>query len=128
MQNHQISVSSATDKTNYFLSFGYFTQDGIVGGNYDRSNYNRMTLRSNITNYLLNDKSRNWLNKIQIGMNASYAHITSKSLETNSEFGSILGSSLTLSPILGVYADDEKAVLDLYKNEPKFTPDRKSVV
>ena len=80
MQNHQVSVSSATDKTNYFLSFGYFTQDGIVGGNYDRYNYSRMTLRSNITNYLLNDKSRNWLNKIQIGMNASYAHITSKSL------------------------------------------------
>ena len=122
MQNHQISVSSATDKTNYFLSFGYLTQDGIVGGNYDRSNYNRMTLRSNITNYLLNDQSRNWLNKIQIGMNASYAHITSTALETNSEFGSILGSSLTLSPTLGVYATDEQAVLDRYKGDDKFTP------
>ena len=39
MQNHQFSISSANDKTNYYTSFGYFSQDGIVGGNYDRSNY-----------------------------------------------------------------------------------------
>ena len=38
VQNHQVSVSGGTEKGNYFLSFGYFDQDGIVGGNYGKSN------------------------------------------------------------------------------------------
>ncbi|MDE6865973.1 MAG: SusC/RagA family TonB-linked outer membrane protein, partial [Muribaculaceae bacterium] len=47
VMNHQLSVSGASDKVNYFLSFGYYSQDGIIGGNYDQSNYNRLTLRAN---------------------------------------------------------------------------------
>lgn len=46
---HQVSISGGNDKMNYFLSLGYFDQEGIVGGNYDRSNYNRWSLRSNST-------------------------------------------------------------------------------
>ena len=33
----------------YFLSLGYFNQEGIVGGNYGRSNYERLSVRSNST-------------------------------------------------------------------------------
>ena len=44
VQQHQVSVSGGNDKMNYFLSLGYFDQEGIVGGDYDRSNYNRWTL------------------------------------------------------------------------------------
>lgn len=47
IMNHQISVSGGSDKGSYFLSTGYFKQDGIVGGNFDRSNYERFTLRMN---------------------------------------------------------------------------------
>jgi len=50
--NHEINVSGASDRLNYYLSAGYYHQDGIVGGNYNRSNYRRMTLRSN-TSYIL---------------------------------------------------------------------------
>ena len=116
MQSHQLSVSSANDKTNYYLSLGYFTQEGIVGGNYDRSNYDRLTIRSNVNTTLLDTKERTWLNKIQVGVNASYANINSKGIDTNSEFGSVLGSALALSPILGVYAEDEEATLKQYPN------------
>ena len=34
VQQHQISVSGGTDKATYFLSVGYFNQEGIIGGNY----------------------------------------------------------------------------------------------
>jgi len=33
VQNHQVSISGGSDKLLYFLSFGYFDQAGIVGGN-----------------------------------------------------------------------------------------------
>lgn len=66
IMNHQISVSGGSDKGSYFLSTGYFKQDGIVGGNFDRSNYERFTLRMN-SNYTLFDqtKNRNWLSSFK---------------------------------------------------------------
>ena len=34
-------------KVNYYFSAGYYNQEGIIGGNYDRSNYERLSFRSN---------------------------------------------------------------------------------
>ena len=45
IQQHDLSISGASEKVNYYLSLGYFTQEGIVGGNYGQSNYDRLTLR-----------------------------------------------------------------------------------
>ncbi|MBX2966573.1 MAG: TonB-dependent receptor [Cyclobacteriaceae bacterium] len=106
MVNHQLSLSGGTDKVNYFISAGYLNQEGIVGGNFDRSNYERMSLRSNTTYNMLDDKSRNYLNKFTLGMNIAYTRVNSTGIDTNSEYGSVLGSAIALSPILGVYADD----------------------
>ena len=47
VQTHEVSVSGASDKLNYYLSMGFYDQEGIVGGNYGRSNYQRLSLRSN---------------------------------------------------------------------------------
>lgn len=125
VMNHQVSVSGASEKVNYLFSLGYYTQDGIVGGNYGRSNYERLTLRSN-TAYTIFDetKNRNWLNSLKITSNLSYARIKSTGIETNSSFGSPLGSALALSPILTVYAEGQAAEdqLDYYKNFEGFTP------
>lgn len=114
--NHEINVSGASDRLNYYLSAGYYHQDGIVGGNYNRSNYRRMTLRSN-TSYILfdNTKDREWLNKLTIASNISYARVQNKSIDANSQWGSPLGSALYLSPILkptvsGADADNQAAL------------------
>ncbi len=110
--SHQVSISGGTDKSDYMLSGGYFKQDGIVGGNYGRSNYERLTLRSN-NNYTAFDESanRNFLNKLKLNANISYARIKSTGISTNSEWGSMLGSALALSPTLGVYADAAQAAV-----------------
>ena len=104
---------------------GYYTQEGIVGGNFDRSNYERLTLRSN-TSYTLFDesKSRNWLKSLKVSSNLSYARIKSKGIETNSSYGSPLGSALALSPILGVYVEGQAAQdqLDQYAGTSGYTP------
>ena len=109
-QSHELSVSGASARENYYLSLGYNSQDGIVGGNYGRSNYDRLSVRSNIGCTLFdNSEDRNWLNKATIGTNLSYAYITSTGVTTNSTWGSPLGSALALSPILGVHATAEEA-------------------
>lgn len=44
VQNHQISLNGGNDKGQYFLSFGYFKQEGIVGGDYGKSNFERYSV------------------------------------------------------------------------------------
>lgn len=110
VQNHQLSVGGGSDNVNYYFSAGYFSQEGIVGGNFDRSNYDRLSLRSNTTYKLLNTEERNFLNKLTVGLNVSYSHIESKGISTNSEFGSPLGSALAMSPLINLYAEDQEAV------------------
>ncbi len=117
--NHEVNVSGATEKVNYYLSLGYYDQEGIVGGNYDRSNYKRLTLRSN-TKYVLFDatKERQWLNKLTVTSNLSYARVKSVGIGTNSEWGSVLGSALCLSPIVKPYLTGAEATAALadYQN------------
>ena len=123
---HDVSVSGASEKVNYYLSLGYYTQDGIVGGNYGRSNYDRLTLRSNNTfNVFDMSDERNYLNKIDVGANLSYMRVHSTGIDTNSTWGSPLGSALYLAPTLpvtlhGTIADqmiDQYAAYDLYRDE-----------
>ena len=111
IQNHQISVNGGTDKATYFLSFGYFDQSGIVGGNYGRSNYNRYSLRSNTTYKVFEVKDRTFLNNLKVGANISYSKDKSTGIETNSEYGSVLGSALVFDPTIPVFATDPAAVL-----------------
>lgn len=126
MMNHQVSVSGASEKVNYLFSLGFYTQDGIVGGNFDHSNYERLTLRSN-TQYTLFDESkeRNWLNSLKVTSNLSYARIKSTNFDDNSTWGTPLGSALALSPILNVYDETEEAIkaqFDKYGTTAEYTP------
>ena len=117
VQNHELSISGATEKVNYYLSLGYYKSEGIIGGNWDRSNYDRLTIRSN-TQYNIFDKSkeRNWLNKLDVTLNASYARIHSKTIGENSWSGSVLGSALALPPILPAYRDGQEALDEIAAN------------
>ncbi len=123
--SHQVSVSGGSDKLNYLLSLGYYDQEGIVGGNYGRSNYERLTMRSN-TAYQVWDakKERNFLNSLKITSNISYARVKSTGIDTNSQWGSPLGSALALSPILTPYLEGQAAQdqLDYYSSFEGFVP------
>lgn len=117
VQNHQVSVSGASDKVNYFISLGYYDQEGIVGGDYGRSNYQRMSMRTNTTYTLFDESnSRNWLKKMVVGVNAAYSRIKNTSIETNSLTGSALGNAMFLSPLMSVYANSEEDVIKYHDN------------
>ena len=123
---HDVSVSGASEKVNYYLSMGYFTQDGIVGGNFGQSNYDRLTIRSNNQFNLIDaTKERNFLNKLDLGANISYMRVHNTGIDSNSTWGSPLGSALYLAPTLPVTLKgqlaldmiDRYAAYDLYRDE-----------
>ena len=109
--DHQLSLSGGNAKMNYFLSGSYFYQEGIIGGNYNHSNYSRVTLRSNNNYTVFEHKDRDYLTTFKLGTNVTYSHDNSKSINANSEYGSVLGCALSLSPILPLYAEDPDALL-----------------
>ncbi|MCR5077297.1 MAG: TonB-dependent receptor [Prevotella sp.] len=122
IQNHQLSLSGGSDRVKYFLSLGYYGQDGIVGGNYDKANYNRWSIRTNSTYTAYETKDRNWLNKVVLGVNIGYSRgKTHGNLDPNSEYGSVLGSAVSMSPLVPVYAADPSAVLAAHPYAVKDT-------
>ena len=77
LQNYELSVSGATEKTNYYVSGGYYDQEGIAPG----SDFNRYSLRANIeqraakwlkvgTNTLLNYQ------QIELAQSGEYTVVT----------------------------------------------------
>ena len=127
VMNHQLAVSGGSKTVNYMFSAGYYTQEGIIGGNFDRSDYNRFSLRSNVGVTLFDmSEKRTWLNKATIQTNLSYTRIKNRGIETNSTWGSPLGSALAMSPILSPYLDkgseDEAYQLNYLSGQAAYVP------
>ena len=114
--NHNVSMMGGSENNTYTFSFGYLTQDGIVGGNYGKSNMERYNFRVNDTQTVFETNTRSFLNKMRVGVNIGYTRVSRTDLGdttngVNSEFGSILGSALVYGPHLPVYAENPEATL-----------------
>ncbi|WP_186461825.1 TonB-dependent receptor [Mucilaginibacter pallidiroseus] len=97
IQNHNLSVNGANDKANFYTSFGYIDQKGIVMP--EISSFKKFTFTVN-TGY----KPKKWLS---IGENFTYSYIRNRnSLNTNSVYGGPLSSALNLDPITPVVVTD----------------------
>jgi len=119
VQSHQVHLDGGSDKVIYYLSFGYLGQDGIVGGNFGRSNYKRYSARVKNLYKVFDAKDRNWLKRLDISANVSYARTESTGITENSSFYSSLGSALLIDPTMPVYAKDPAAVLEKYPTAVK---------
>ncbi|MDR2823699.1 MAG: TonB-dependent receptor [Prevotellaceae bacterium] len=106
--NHQISVQGGNEKMQYYVSFGYYDAEGILGGDFGVSNYSRYTIRSNNTYEIYNvENERKFLNKIKVGSNITYGRANSVGITTNQIWGTALGSATTLPPNMNVYLDKD---------------------
>lgn len=125
VMNHEVNASGASDKLNYYFSYNYFSQDGIVGGDHNRSNYRRMTIRSNTKYTLFDDtKERDWINKLMISANLSYSKIKSVGVSENGGSNAILNSTITMAPVLPVYYSGKEAEEKLaeYSTATNYVP------
>ncbi len=97
IQNHELSLSSGSERSTYYASFGYFDQDGIVG-NRDDSRYQRFTVRLN--------SNHNVSKRIKVGNTLGYTRTVGRGVAENTEFGSPLGRAINLDPITPLYESD----------------------
>lgn len=51
-QNYNVSLSGATDRVNYYLSFGYMNNEGVVKGNDYTTFRSNMKINANVTKWL----------------------------------------------------------------------------
>jgi TonB-linked SusC/RagA family outer membrane protein len=93
MQSHNVSARGGSEKMSYFLSGGYVSQGGIVGGN-DRSRFDRGNFTANL-NFELAPR-------LKFIVNATGVILNSKGVQENS-FNSIIGSALNFDPTVSVY-------------------------
>ena len=108
IMKHDLNISGGTSRVNYSVSASYLSDKGTIGGRFDQSYYNRFTLRENVGVTLFDSsKDRNWLNKLVLSNQISYAHIKSNGISANSEYGSPLGSAIGMSPLESIYASAE---------------------
>lgn len=96
IQNHDVSFSSATEKSTYYTSFSYFDQSGIVSE--EDSRYKRFTVRFN--------SSHKVSKRITFGNTIGYTRTHSTSVAENTEYGSPLMRAINLDPITPIYETD----------------------
>jgi TonB-linked SusC/RagA family outer membrane protein len=103
VQSHSIAIQGGSDMVTYYSSVNYFSQEGIVGA--EKSKYDRLSVRLK-TEMKVFEEDRPLFKSLKVGINVAYSDIKSKGIDTNSEWGSPLGSALMLSPIEPVYQTD----------------------
>lgn len=92
MQTHNVSARGGSDNMSYFLSAGFLSQGGIVGGN-EKSNFNRSNFTANLT--------FNLSKKLKFLFNNTAVILDAKGIQENS-FNSVIGSALNFDPTVPV--------------------------
>lgn len=93
LQAHNVSARGGSENMTYFLSAGYTSQGGIVGG-IDKSRYDRGTFTANL--------SFDLTPKLKFLWNTTGVLLKGKGVAENS-FNSIIGSALNFDPTVPVY-------------------------
>ena len=106
VQDYTLALSGATDRTNYYISFNYYDQRGIIQG----TGHRRFSFRVN-----LEQKIKKWLT---VGVNSSYYD------GTTTYGGATIGNALGANPMYP-YEVDGKAPLELpyYTNPGQSNPE-----
>jgi TonB-linked SusC/RagA family outer membrane protein len=106
--SHEVSLSGGNEISNFYLSFGTKSQEGIVLP--EISKYDKKNFRLNSTH-----KVKDWLT---VGQTLSYTHQKSVGIgNTNSEYGGPLSSAINLDPITPILVTDPiEANLAPYNN------------
>lgn len=105
MQNYQLSFSGGTEKTKYYLSGGYFNQDGIVLN----SGFKRYQFRLNLDQHINNS--------LRVGTNINFSRSDdnrSVQSESNLNNGGVIAGSLAQIPILPIRRADGKYAINPY--------------
>ncbi len=112
IESHQIGFSGGSEKSAYNLSVGYFSQDGIIGG--EKANFERYTARVNTTHDI-----KKWL---KVGNTLSFTYLERGLLAENNEFNSPLIRALNMDPVTPVRKADGTYAYSVYSDTDITNP------
>ncbi|MEM7104828.1 MAG: TonB-dependent receptor [Bacteroidota bacterium] len=96
IHSNEISFNAGNERSSYFASFSFFSQEGIVSP--DQSKYERISMRMN-TDHKITDR-------LKVGNTLAYSRVNGRGVAENTEFGSPLGRALNLDPLTPLYETD----------------------
>lgn len=97
VKNYSLGVRGGSDRSKYYFSLGYTSDDGVVIG----TNYEKITARLKLDANLIN-------NRLQAGLNIapSFANKQVSVINSGDVFSSVIGSALAMPPIVPVYNEN----------------------
>ena len=100
IQSYNLGITGGNAMSNYSISGGYMSQEGIVGGK-DVSNYERY-------NFRVNSEHKVYKDLITVGEHVSFVHKNSKNMDDvgNGHNGNRIYSALNSSPLAPIYSDN----------------------
>ena len=109
-QSYQASFSGGSEKSSYFVSGGYLTEQGMV----EPSKFDRYTLRMNLDNEL-----RSWL-KVKTSLTTWSINTKDTPDNMSSGRGGVIMSALNTPPFLNVYKKDGSGWFDPNPFQPSW--------
>ncbi|MEO9474660.1 MAG: TonB-dependent receptor [Cyclobacteriaceae bacterium] len=94
-QSHHVGITGGSELGSFSSSLSYFEQDGIIAKG--KSNFERVNLRINGTRKV---------QRLQLGANINVAHIKTKGIDTNSQYGGGINQAINMPPIIPVNNED----------------------
>lgn len=107
-QSARVSASGGNENTNFFLSAGYFGQDGPVV--YDNDQYQRINFRSNINS--------NLNTRLRVGANLQVSYEYKDRISSSGDSPGIIRHAFLRPPIIPVFKDPSDPT---YSEEDPFT-------
>jgi len=104
IQNYNVSVSNGTEKTSFYSSIGYMSQDGIV----KESDFKRFSWRTTLDNQLTK-----WA---KLSSNFSLVSQSRRNVVENTIYNGTIFCALTADPVTPIYRTNLKNVPDYLSN------------
>ncbi len=104
IQNYNLSVSNGTEKTSYYSSLGYMSQDGIV----KESDFERISWRTTLDNQLTK-----WA---KLSSNFSVIYQSRRNVVENTIYNGTIFCALTADPVTPVYRTNLENIPDYLTN------------
>lgn len=97
IQNYSLSVRGGSDRTKYYYSIGYTSDDGVIIG----TNYSKLTARMRLESELIK-------NRLKAGLNVSpsYSKTRNNVIGQGDVYSSVIGTAIFMPPIIPVYNAD----------------------
>ncbi|MDE5416775.1 TonB-dependent receptor [Labilibaculum sp. DW002] len=97
VQEHNVTATMGSEKGSVLLSLGYRNQDGIIGGDFEKSFFKRYNARMN-ANLDINEN-------VSIGANINFTHIDKGAIGTGTNGYNPVYYGLLMDPTTPVYGD-----------------------